>query len=134
MDRIVADTNVLVSGLLFEGPPRRFLDLAVTGRIELAISPAMVEELQGVLSRARFGLTPQQVTMIVAQVVQTAIVVKPGRRIDICAEDPDDNMILECAVEARAVAIVSGDRHLVKLASFEGIRIVRPQVFLEDRP
>ncbi len=133
MDRIVGDTNVLVSGLLFQGPPRNVLELAVTGGIELAISPAMVEELQGVLSRAKLGLTSDQVTMVVAQVMRTAVVVRPRRRINVCIEDPDDNMVLECAVEAHATTIVSGDKHLLKLLAFEGIPIVGLQAFLNEQ-
>jgi len=134
VDRVVVDTNVLVSGLLFDGPPRRVLELAITGRVQLAISPPLVEELRGVLNRVKFGLTAEQVTTIVAQVVQTAVPVRPRRSIDVCTEDPDDNRVLECAAEARAGAIVSGDKHLLSLASFEGIRILNPQAFLEERP
>jgi putative PIN family toxin of toxin-antitoxin system len=134
VETIVLDTNVLISALLFHGPPRRVLELAVTGRARLVVSPSLVEELQGVLTRPKFGLTAEQVTTIVAQVVQTATVVRPRRSIEVCTEDPDDNIVLECAAEAQASTIVTGDNHLLRLKSFEGIRIVTPQLLLEEWP
>ena len=133
MIRIVADTNDLISGILFTGVPRRILELAIEGSVRLYISPALIEEFHGVLVRPKFGLNSIQVAGIVAQLVQTAILVHPSRRVAVVNDDPDDNIVLECAIECRADAVVSGDRHLRDLGEFEGIPIQSPRVFLATR-
>jgi predicted nucleic acid-binding protein len=60
--------------------------------------------------------------------------VSPEVRIDVVKDDPDDDRVLECAVEARADYIVSGDRHLLALESYEAIRIVSPRQFVQLHP
>ncbi|HEY4561641.1 MAG TPA: putative toxin-antitoxin system toxin component, PIN family [Thermoanaerobaculia bacterium] len=126
--RAVADTNVVVSGLLWQGPSRRVLDLARTGALELFTPPALLVELEDVLRRRKFrrrleqaGVDPADLVVGYATLAQ---VVLPIERPVAIPEDPDDDEVLACALAARAEIIVSGDRHLKKLQSFRGIRIV----------
>ena len=125
--RAVADTNVVVSGLLWQGPPRRVLDLARAGTLELFTSPALLVELEDVLGRRKFrrrleiaGVDPGDLVLGYAALAR---VVLPVEKPVVIPEDPDDDEVLACALAARAEIIISGDRHLWSLQSFRGIRI-----------
>ncbi len=133
MRRIVVDTNVMVSALLFGGNPREVLLQAIRGEIGLGMSPAMFYELQGVLSRKKFGLAEQLVETVMNEVTGLSDMVFPRRSVSVIERDPDDNMVLECALEYRAQAIISGDEHLLALAAFENIPILTPAQYLETK-
>jgi putative PIN family toxin of toxin-antitoxin system len=127
---IVLDTNVLVSALLFGGPPREILDMIGAGTVNCSLSPPILDELKDVLQRPKFGFSSQQAVAVVEELSALCTIVSPSERIAIISADPDDDRILECALEARADTIVSGDAHLLELGRHEGIRIVSPSEFL----
>jgi len=129
--RIVLDTNVLISAVLFGGTPRQVLELIIAGKVECSISVAMLDELRDVLLRPKFGLSAAQTAMIVEEVNAIAEVVSPNERIDHVVSDPDDNMVLECAVEAKASVVVTGDSHLLDLQAFQNVPILSPADFLK---
>src|SRR5438067_1917106 len=114
--RVVADTNTIVSGLMWQGPPRRVLDLARNGEIELFTSAALLAELDEVLSREKFRtrLTMASVTAneLVIGYASLAVHVEPAVILPVILSDADDDAVLACAVSAQAAAIVSGDSHL----------------------
>jgi putative PIN family toxin of toxin-antitoxin system len=128
--RIVCDTNVLVSGLLFGGNCRTILRLVSEGRFEGFTSVMLLAELEGVLLRPKFGLTAPHVAAIIDLVRQTFTTVSSVATVCAIAEDPDDDAVLGTAVAAAADMIVSGDDHLLRLGEFRGIRIVSPGPFL----
>jgi putative PIN family toxin of toxin-antitoxin system len=122
--RIVADTNILISAFVFPGgPPERVFRHAVEGRVELVTSPALLAEFGRVLTE-KFGWEPAMVEEAVALVVRHAEIVRPHRRVRVVTDDPSDDRVLEAAKAGDATVIVSGDRHLLRLRSWEGIRIV----------
>jgi len=127
---LVLDTNILVSALLFGGPPREILSLIVAGTVDCSLSSSIFDELEDVLQRPKFGVSSQQVRAIVEVLSVLCRVVNPSEPISAIRTDPDDNRVLECALEARADVIVSGDAHLRELAVYEGIRILNPSEFL----
>jgi putative PIN family toxin of toxin-antitoxin system len=131
MTRVVLDTNVYISALMFDGLPGSLLDLAVLRAFTLIISPALLDELDEKL-RAKFGLSPEDADFLRARLQNVAQVVEPRETLSVIAEDPDDNRVLECAVKGEAEVIVSGDRHLLKLATYQGIAIVTMRQFLES--
>ncbi len=128
---IVLDTNVLISASIFGGLPREVLGLIVAGTIDCSLSLPILDELKDVLQRPKFGLSTQQAMAIVEELSTLCRVVAPSRRVRSLCADPDDDRILECALEARADAIVSGDVHLLELGVYEGISIVSPSEFLQ---
>jgi putative PIN family toxin of toxin-antitoxin system len=128
--RIVLDTNVLISAILFGGPSREVLELAISGTIDCSLSLSILDELRGVLCRPKFRFSLEQSLRVIEELHAVCDVVDPGDRVLVLTSDPDDNMILECAISARAAFIVSGDRHLVDLGQYEGIVIVRPAEYL----
>lgn len=127
--KVVLDTNVLVSGLLFGGPPRQLLELALERAVDLVTSPALEDELGRVLEmkfpQHRHAI---QETLVALQEITTHVV--PHRTLSVIPEDPSDNRVLECALAAHADAIVSGDHHLLARGKFREIPILPPQAFL----
>lgn len=128
--RIVLDTNVLISAILFGGLPRRVLEMVIDGAIDCTLSFAILDELRDVLQRPKFGFTPEQAITVLDELVAVCEIVNPARNIRTIKTDPDDNRILECAVEAHADCIVSGDSHLLDLGRYRGIPITNPADFL----
>ncbi len=127
--RFVLDTNLLVSGVISAGPPRRLLDGAMAGEFELCTSEVLLAELLGVLSREKFAarlaqakLTPEG---FVADLRRIAVVVSPASVPQVVSTDPDDDHVLAAALAGAADIIASGDkRDLLPLGSYAGIPIV----------
>lgn len=129
--KIVCDTNVLISGVLFDGPPRQILHLAIEGIVQNHISQAIETEFRDVISRKKFGLSPDHVEAICHQVEETFEKVFPIKHFSIIEADPDDDAILECAYAAKAAYIISGDKHLLDLGKFKSTSILAPAEFLK---
>jgi putative PIN family toxin of toxin-antitoxin system len=130
MIRVVADTNIFISALMFGGLPGSFLDLAFLRSFQLVTSPILLDELDEKL-RLKFGLSAKDAEQVRAKLESTAMVVEPKIALTVIMEDPDDDRVLECAVTGEAEYIVSGDRHLRKLGSYQGISIVTAREFMD---
>ncbi len=128
--RVVLDTNVIISGLIFHGREREVLSLARTGRYELYLSPFILEEVDGVLQR-KFAWSRELVDATTQMLAGWSTVVEPTLRVTRVQRNDADNRILECAVEATAKYLVTGDRRdLLPLQEFEGVKIVTSTQFL----
>jgi uncharacterized protein len=128
--RVVLDTNVLVSAFVYGGNPRAIVELVVSGEVEMSLSEPLLQELQDVLSREQFDLSPQLVRTALSEMSALGQWVVPQRHHALINEDPADNLVLDCAVEAGADYIVAGDRHLLRLKKCGKVKIVNPQQFL----
>ncbi len=122
--RVVLDTNVLVSAILFGGRPRVILDRVIAGDIELVTSPRLLDELQGVLAQ-KFKTPPASASRIRREIEQIALLVEPDE-VPAIARDHDDDHVLAAAVFGRAVMVVTGDRDLLVLTEHQGVRILSP--------
>lgn len=124
MTKAVFDTNVLISAFAVPGSrsEKAFL-LAMRGRVDLSTSAAILTETANKL-RQKFGLPEEDIIAVLKHVSRAAEIVKPTTRLTVLADEPD-NRILECATAAKADLIVTGDRHLLGLKSYEGIGICR---------
>jgi len=131
MTQAVLDTNILVSAAIARGNEFELLELAKKGRYELILSTGILEEFEGVVSQERFGFTKNIREEIINNVIKIAKIVDSKGKIDAVKEDPDDNKIIECALEGKADYIVSGDKHLLKLGKFQGIEVITTTKFLE---
>ncbi len=131
MLRIVLDTNVLISAILFGGKPRQILERAVRGEIRLCLSEPILDELKGVLQRSKFDYSPEMIQFIITELMSIADFVDPSEELAVVLEDPEDNRILECAAEAKANYIISGDLHLLKLTRYRNLEILNAATFLE---
>lgn len=126
--RLVLDTNVVVSALLWGGQPLRLLQAAVDGDAELFTSPTLAAELGEILARPHFApkLRAQGTSAdaIVTLYLEFAQSVSPLAVPRVVPDDPDDDHVIACALAAHAEAIVSGDRDLLRLSEHQGIRIL----------
>jgi len=132
--RIVIDTNVWVSGLLWRGAPWQVLSLAENGRIVLCTAPAILAELADVLSHERLQARLDQlgvtVTDLLGYAMSLASLFDVPEGVVIVVADPDDDVFLRCAQVAEASYVVSGDHHLLDLRMHAGIPIVTVRDFL----
>jgi uncharacterized protein len=127
--KIVADTNVIVSALVFGGLPRRVFEVVEAGVCEFCYSSEIQDETRRVLGQ-KFGWDELRFDTYLPRLWSLGSRVVPHRHIHAITEDPSDDRILECAIEAGAQVIVSGDAHLLKLREYEGIAILTPRQFL----
>lgn len=134
MRRAVLDTNVLVSAFLSRGgvPDRVVRQAGVT--YQLVLSEDILEETEDVLhepkiqKRGRF--TEAEIDAFVNTLRAIAVVVSDIPSLLVIQDDPDDNLILACAVKAQADYLVSGDAHLKQLKAYQGIQMISPAEFL----
>ena len=130
MTRVVADTNIYDSAVMFAGLPGSLLDLGLRKAFTLVISPPLLDELEDKL-RVKFGVTPKDAATIRAKLEGVADVVVSDFILDLVKDDPDDNRVLECAVAGKVDYIVSGDRHLLNLKAHASIPILTARQFLD---
>lgn len=129
MIRVVADTNVLISALMFDGLPGVFLELALSRAFTLVSSTALLDELDEKL-RDKFGVPEADARLIRSRLESTAELADANFTLHVVADDPDDDRVLECAVAGKAEFVISGDRHLLQLGTYEEISIVTVRQFL----
>lgn len=130
MIRVVIDTNVLISAFINPGRSRDVLEKVFKGDIRLISSPAILSEFEEVLSREKFGFTKDQVAKVLSIILRVSEVITPKISINVVSDDPDDNKILECALDGKATNIISGDKHLLRLKIYKSIGIYSPNQFL----
>jgi uncharacterized protein len=128
--RVVADSNVYISALNFGGTAEEVLALGRAQTVQLFISPPILNEVEGVLIR-KFEWSAKRARQAITTIKQFTHVVLPKETITIITEDEQDNRILECALEANAEVVITGDEHLRHLKTFQGIFIVSPGEFLK---
>jgi putative PIN family toxin of toxin-antitoxin system len=128
--RAVLDTNVVLSGLLWHGTPHALLDRVREGTLIFISSPALLAELAEVIARPQFDTilvrsnTSRERSL--AELHELTEVIAPPPLAEPVCRDPDDDAVLALAIAASADLIVSGDRDLLNLKSFQGIAIVTP--------
>jgi putative PIN family toxin of toxin-antitoxin system len=130
--RVVLDTNILISGIFWRGNPYKILRMCLQNELSLIISPAILEELQDVLrTEKKFKLKENDILLYMRLLLSHSALVEPVKTIDVIKDDPEDNMILECAAEGKVDYVISGDRHLLSLNEYGGIKILSAREFLQ---
>ena len=125
MLRIVFDSNVYISALLFKGIPGKILDMALKNEIILITSAEIITETVRIL-RGKFKWPEHNIDKFVRRLSDISENIRPGIKFNVIKERESDNRILECAFSGDASLIVSGDKHLLKLKKYKNIPIVRP--------
>lgn len=129
MLKAVLDTNVVVSAHLnSEGPPRIILDLTFARFFRCFASDPLLEEYEDVLKRPCFARDAKEIAKSMRLMRNAITIVIPRRKLRI-TRDPDDNIVLECALAARADYVVTGNSRDF-LERFQDIRIITPRRFL----
>lgn len=129
--KVVFDTNILVSALVFPGGRgEAALRRIVEEQDQLAISRPILDELLGILGR-KFARDAEALAHAAVFLSELGILVKPRQRLRVVKDDPD-NRILECAIAGRADAIVTGDKALLGLREYQGVRILSLREYLDE--
>ncbi len=132
VNRVVLDTNVLVSALLFKGKVSRFVALWQQGTLTPLLSKETFGELKTVLTYPKFGLDQEEIGGILEdEVLPFFEIVDPVEPIKGVCKDPDDDPFIACAVSGGAECVVSGDAQLIGLRQYRTVRFVTPFEFLK---
>lgn len=130
--KVVFDTNIYISAIIFGGNPRTCLELARSRKIELFVSREILVELADKL-RSKFFWEEEDIRDVIEGIMVFATLVSPREKVTIIHDDISDNIILACAKEAKAQIIISGDKkHLLSLEKFEKIPIIPAKTFLDQ--
>lgn len=128
--RLVLDTNVVASGLLWDGRPAQLIDAAQAGELELFTSRVLLAELTRILRRAKFAkaiaASGASLDDLVLGYTELVTLVTPAPIPPTVLNDLDDDHVLACALASNAELIVSGDRDLLSLKTFRSIPIITP--------
>ncbi|MGD9546703.1 MAG: putative toxin-antitoxin system toxin component, PIN family [Candidatus Krumholzibacteriia bacterium] len=129
---MILDRNVLMSGIFFDGPPHLIFDAWRSERLALVLTPEIFEEYWLVGLRLNEKYPGVEVNPILALIATNGELVSvPALAARVC-EDPTDDKFLACAIGAKVQTIGSGDRHLLQVDRFQGVRVLTPRQFVED--
>ncbi|MBN1390213.1 MAG: putative toxin-antitoxin system toxin component, PIN family [Candidatus Thermoplasmatota archaeon] len=129
--KVVIDTNVFVSGILWNGNESKIIDMCMGGILENHTSIGILSEVERVLSYRKFNLTNEEMDTLLKIYFSFSRLVSVKDRSDIKSRDPTDNKILECAIASEVDYIISGDQDLLVMKEVEQIRIISSRDFLE---
>jgi uncharacterized protein len=131
--RVILDTNVLLSGIFFGGVPGRILAAWRYDRFELVLSPAILVEYRdaGAALAARHPGIDAPLQALLVLITQTATIVDAPALLTEVSADPDDDKFLACAIATPESLIVSGDKHLLRVSGWGGLAIVTPRQFVD---
>ena len=127
--KVVFDTNILVSALVFPGGRAEAALLRIIEEHDqLLLSKPILDELLGVLAR-KFSRDAEELARTAVLLSELALTVRPRQKLRVVKDDPD-NRVLECALAGRADAIVTGDSALLELGEFRGVRVISLRGYL----
>ena len=128
-ERVVFDTNIWISGLMWRGKPYQCLLLARTGVVQALYCQEIVAELTHKL-RQVFGFSENHIRAVAHDLRRMGEKAEITGDLRVVARDPNDDKFVECAVIGRAAVVVSGDHHLLDLDEYQGIRILAAAEFI----
>jgi putative PIN family toxin of toxin-antitoxin system len=128
--KVVIDTNIYISAIFWGGKPREVVDLGRDEKMFIFISSDIEREIAEKL-RTKFKLDENEINQIISDFSTFTIPIKITNRIQAVLNDPDDDKFIECAVVCKADFIVSGDKHLLDMKEYQGIKILRAAEFLK---
>lgn len=129
--KIVVDTNVVVSGVFFGGPPGAVLEAWRDGSVELVVSLQILEEYRRVGEEIEQRFPGVSMAPFLNLVATHASIVEPVELVEPVTTDPDDDKLFACALAADCRLIVSGDKHVLAASEYRGVDVMKPRAFLE---
>ena len=128
---VVFDTNILISAWLSKSSPTfSCLSLAKTGSVSSVTCQEILDELTEKLQQ-KFQISERGLREYIAEIRQFSSLVPITRQLRAVPNDPDDDMIIECAIAGKATHIITGDKHLLSLVEYQNIQIVKAKEFLD---
>lgn len=130
--KVILDTNVFISGIFFSGPPHQILKAWRDKKIQIVISPEILDEYQrvgGSLATKYPGIEIHPFIELLT--ARAELISSKNFHVYIC-EDPDDDKFFACAIASRTKLIISGDKHLLNVSGYQGIKVIRPRQFIDE--
>ena len=129
--KVILDTNVLVSGIFFKGPPYRIFQIWKKGQIDIVVSHEILEEYRRVIQDVSTQFPHIDISNLFEMITLKAhFTLSLALHPQIC-DDPDDDKFFLCAISAPCKVIVSGDRHLLVKSGYGGVKVMKPRDFVE---
>jgi len=132
--KVTLDTNILISGTFWTGDSFKILNLIDTNKIKCVLSEEILKEYNKVINSEEIidkVENKKLITLkIIEKVISNSIIIEPKIKINI-SEDPDDNKVLECAIEGSVDYIITNDAHLLKIKEYKGIKIINSAKFIK---
>ncbi len=126
--RIVIDTNIIASAVFFGGNPRKIIEALFEKKLEAFITPEILEEYHETFEELQNKYPQKRIYVPITQIAEACRMIIPDKTFEVC-RDPDDNKFIDCAYAGRCVYIVTGDKDLLDIHSFEDIEIVTAAEF-----
>jgi uncharacterized protein len=129
--KLVVDTNVFISGVFFSGPPYEILNAWRNGKVQLVISPEIIEEYRATGHELSSQFPDIDIAPWIELIATIGLLVKaPALPAQVCT-DIDDDKFLACAVAARCKYLITGDKALLATSGFRGVRVLTPRQFID---
>lgn len=128
--KIVVDTNVVISGVFFGGNPRQIVEAIVDGNISAYATTEIVDEYMGIIESMIERKQGRLRQSILSPFFSSLKMIESKTVVGI-SRDPDDDKFIECAIDAEALYIVSGDNDLLDIGQYEGIQIITAKEFCD---
>jgi uncharacterized protein len=133
--KLTLDTNILISGTFWTGASFKILERIENKLDQSVTSKEIISEYERIMESHEIIEKIENKNLIILKICEkvmiNSIIVEPKTRLNFVKEDPQDNMILECAKEGSVDFIVTNDNHLLKIKKFEGITILKPEEYLK---
>jgi putative PIN family toxin of toxin-antitoxin system len=130
--KVIIDTNVLISGVFFSGPPYQILEAWRDGKSQFVVSSEILQEYHrvgGILGEEFPGVDISGFLELLT--VKSEVATAPYLPEPACI-DPDDDKFLACAVASKVKCIISGDKHLLQVTGYCGVKVIRPREFVDN--
>ena len=126
--KVILDTNIIISAIGFGGKPAQILLQALEEKINAFISPILLAELQEILNK-KLHLSNQDIILTIEEIKDSFQIINPQETVTILQDD-DDNRVLEAAMEGSCEYIITGDKELLALKEYKGVKIITAEEFL----
>ena len=124
---VTFDTNVLLSATLWDASvAQKLLHDLIRKSIKIYSSLEIINEYQRILKRD-FDFSDEDTDRITGKILEFVVLVNPKEKLNLVEEDPDDNAIIECALESKSEYLITYDKHLLKIEKYKEIKIIRPE-------
>ena len=128
---IVVDTNVIISALFFGGLPLKIIEAIFSSKVTAFASPEIVQEYFETYREIHKKYESKGNYTVLGQILNKTQIIVPNQEVHVC-RDSDDDKFISCALDARCLYIVSGDKDLLSIKSFKDIEIVTAAEFLKQ--
>jgi putative PIN family toxin of toxin-antitoxin system len=130
--KVVLDTNVLISGIFFTGPPKAVIEAWIDGRIDVAVSLDILDEYRRVLGELSGRFPEVDTTGLMDFVTMNSAICDVESLDEQICDDPDDDKFLACALASDAKVLITGDKAILRVGHLQELRILRPRSFLDE--